>query len=96
MKRNQRFNWETQMSETQYTHHLSVKDALQLLLYQANQFELFKQFIFEILDSRGVIPHDEMKKLFEEFKDINHSKPLHNLMVMSPELENMNIDIGLE
>lgn len=83
------------MAETRYSHNLSTKQLFQLLLYQVNQFELFKNFVTEILDTRGIISHSEFQKLFDEYKDMNKSKFLHNLVMMEPRLEDMKIDVCL-
>ena len=83
------------MSENRYTHSMSFQDLFKLLLYQANQFEMFRNFVIEILDSREVISQNDFHELFDEYKKMNTTKQLHNLMVLNPELEDMKIDISL-
>lgn len=83
------------MSEQRYKHSMSPRELFQLLLYQANQFEMFKEFIIEILDSRGVIARHDLLQLFEEFEKMNKSKLLHNRIIMNPSLEDMQIDVSL-
>lgn len=83
------------MAETRYSHNLTTEQLFKLLLYQANQFELFKNFVTEILDTRGIIAHTDFQKLFDEYKDMNKSKFLHNLIMMEPKLDDMKIDVCL-
>lgn len=83
------------MSETRYLHSMSLQDLFTLLLFQANQFEMFKNFVIEILDTRNVIKQNDFHELFEEYKKMNTTKQLHNLMMLHPELVDMKIDISL-
>jgi NAD-dependent SIR2 family protein deacetylase len=83
------------MSETRYSHSLSLQELFTLLLFQANQFEMFKNFVIEILDSRNVIQQNDFHELFDEYKKMNTTKQLHNLIMLHPELEDMKIDIAL-
>ena len=83
------------MADQIYSHSVSPQALFELLLYQVNQFELFKNFVVEILDSRKVIERGEFQELFDEYKKMNKSKFLHNLIVMHPKLDNMNIDVSL-
>ena len=83
------------MAESRYEHTLSLEKLVQLLLYQANQFEMFKNFVIEMLDSRDLIKRNEFQRLFEEYKQMNKSKMLHNLIMMSPALEDMKIDLSI-
>lgn len=83
------------MSETRYSHSVSLQELFTILLYQANQFEMFKNFIMEILDSRNVINQNDFHELFEEYKKMNTTKQLHNLIMLHPELEDMKIDVAL-
>ena len=83
------------MSENRYLHSMSLQDLFTLLLFQANQFEMFKNFVIEILDTRNVIKQNDFHELFEEYKKMNTTKQLHNLMMLHPELVDMKIDISL-
>jgi hypothetical protein len=83
------------MSETRYSHSLSLQELFKLLLFQANQFEMFKNFVIEILDSRNVIQQNDFHELFDEYRKMNTTKQLHNLIMLHPELEDMKIDIAL-
>lgn len=83
------------MSEPRYSHSISPEELFSLLIYQANQFELFKNFVVEILDSKNVIKVNEFQELFEGYKEINKTKFLHNLIMLNPKLEDMKIDISL-
>jgi len=83
------------MSETRYSHSVSLQELFTLLLYQANQFEIFKNFIIEILDSRNVVNQNDFHELFEEYKKMNTTKQLHNLIMLHPEMEDMKIDVSL-
>lgn len=83
------------MNEQRYEHNISLERLVQLLLYQANQFELFKNFVIEMLDSRDIIPRREFQTFFEEYKQMNKSKLLHNLIMMNPTLEDMKIDLTI-
>ena len=83
------------MSEPRYTHSMSPEKLLKLLLYQANQFELFKNFVIEMLDSRNIVQATEFETLFEEFTNLNKTKFLHNLIMLNPTLEDMRIDVSL-
>ena len=83
------------MANQKYAHKMTTEKLFQLLLYQANQFELFKNFVTEILDTRDIISHTEFQKLFDEYKDMNKSKFLHNLIMMEPNLDDMKIDVCL-
>jgi hypothetical protein len=83
------------MSEQVYNHTMSAEELFLLLLYQANQFELFKNFIIEVLDLKGIMTVNEFHDLFKQYKDMNKTKLLHNLMMMKPTLEDMKIDISL-
>ena len=83
------------MSETRYSHSMSTEELFNLLLYQVNQFELFKNFVIEILDSRDIIKHDDFQQLFDEYKKMNKTKFLHNLIVLNRKLEDMELNISL-
>lgn len=83
------------MSEPRYSHSISPEELFNLLIYQANQFELFKNFVVEILDSKNVIKVNDFQELFEGYKEINKTKFLHNLIMLNPKLEDMKIDISL-
>jgi|GEM_PF-1897503 len=83
------------MSEQIYSHTMSAEELFLLLLYQANQFELFKNFIIEVLDLKEIMTVNEFHDLFKQYKDMNKTKLLHNLMMMKPTLEDMKIDISL-
>ncbi|MFH1942651.1 MAG: hypothetical protein ABIL68_11180 [bacterium] len=83
------------MSDQRYSHSISPRAFSELLLYQANQFELFKNFVIEILDSRKVIERGEFQELFDEYKKMNKSKFLHNLIVMHPTLDDLKIDVPI-
>jgi hypothetical protein len=83
------------MSEQIYCHTMSAEELFLLLLYQANQFELFKNFIIEVLDLKEIMTVNEFHDLFKQYKDMNKTKLLHNLMMMKPTLEDMKIDLSL-
>lgn len=83
------------MSEPRYSHTISPEELFHLLIYQANQFELFKNFVVEMLDSKDIIKANDFQELFEGYKEINKTKFLHNLIMMNPKLEDMKIDISL-
>ena len=83
------------MSDVQYSHSVSTETLFSLLLFQANQFELFKNFVMEILDSKDVISLTDFQDLFEEYSKLNKSKFLHNLLTLEPNLEDMNIQLSL-
>lgn len=83
------------MSEPRYTHSMTPEELFNLLLYQANQFEIFKEFIIEVLDLKNIISVEEFHELFKEYKELNKTKLLHNLIMLKPTLKDMKIDISL-
>ena len=83
------------MAEPRYSHSMTPDELYKLLLYQANQFEVFKDFIIEILDLKGVMSVEEFHELFKEYKEINKTKLLHNLIMLKPKLDDMKINISL-
>jgi hypothetical protein len=65
------------------------------MLVQMNQFELFKSFVINILDSKNIMEVSEFHELFEEFKNVNGTKLLNNLIIMKPILKDIQIDITI-
>lgn len=83
------------MSEPQHTVKMTTEELFSLLVYQANQFELFKDFVIQLLDLRGVAKIDEFHSLFKDFKEMNQSKPIQNLMTLKPKIKDVHIDLSL-
>ena len=83
------------MSDVRQTQSMTTEELFSLLLYQANQFELFKGFIIEVLDLKGVIKIEEFHELFKQYKEMNKTKPLQNLMMLKPKLADVKIDLSL-
>ena len=83
------------MSDVRQTQSMTTEELFSLLLYQANQFELFKCFIIEVLDLKGVIKIEEFHELFKQYKEMNKTKPLQNLMMLKPKLADVKIDLSL-
>lgn len=86
---------EGEMPEPRYSHSMTAEELYSLLLYQANQFEIFKEFIIEILDLKNIISVEEFHELYKECKELNKNKLLHNLIMLKPTLQDMKIDISL-
>lgn len=83
------------MAEPRYAHSLTPEELVNLLLYQANQFELFKDFIIDLLDLKNVIKINEFHELFKEYKELNKTKLLHNLIMLRPTLGDTKLDLTL-
>jgi hypothetical protein len=84
-----------EMTEPRYTHSMTPEELYQLLLYQANQFEIFKEFVIENFDLKHIMGVEEFHELFKEYKEMNKGKHLHNLIMLKPKLNDMKINISL-